>query len=769
MLTTSSGISAPRASARGGFAARASTSAAASASTPRRRSHEKVLFRRHLAVAPARAPTATTRRRLVCVAVINNDRPADRSADESFADESFADESSDAPRLSRDARPRGFDVSDEFIIGVDELGVGIRGDARFRRRSEARDAYWREQAQELEQALAASGDSETQVLISEGGRLFLRSDEKTAFGRRRGADSSRSSVAAASTREKAAIDESAARRVARTRGEDEDASSEDASDEDASSTWTWRERFALLAQISALGLPALVNSCVEPLLSSAETACAAKMGTVYLAALAPSSSLFAFAAEMCFAMSVVVTTAVAKAAAKATKAREALLAAPGEKDGFSEKDGFLEFSETRARLAADAAAAAATTRRVATAATTTSFFVGAVLAIGFAALADPLLHVMHVPPETAPIVRAYVATRALGLPFFAASNAAEGVHIGHGDGVAPMAAWTCTGAGTMAALLVFAHPAALGWGLPGAAAAIAAGQIATAAWFARGMRTRGWLSSSADTSGVGITSLGPIANAVALACRDALDVLRRTNMANEIGWMFLGAVSRMGTYAILTASASALGVVPGATHKVALEIFWLLSFLTEPIFTACNALLPRELARGKIHAARRLRDALVAAAAALGGALACAGGALANLGVFSDDPAVAAALKAVAAPLAASLGLAATAYGVEGTIIGCGQVGYLGRTHCRDFFVVAATLWARQRWFPSDAVSGGLAGTWWLLAGFQGLRICQHWFHLWRNKPFLTYGAEDGVRAPDGDARAEARGRDEGREGLALA
>ena len=283
------------------------------------------------------------------------------------------------------------------------------------------------------------------------------------------------------------------------------------------------------------------------------------------------------------------------------------------------------------------------------------------------------------------------------------------------------------------------------------------------------MRTRGWLSSSADTSGVGITSLGPIANAVALACRDALDVLRRTNMANEIGWMFLGAVSRMGTYAILTASASALGVVPGATHKVALEIFWLLSFLTEPIFTACNALLPRELARGKIHAARRLRDALVAAAAALGGALACAGGALANLGVFSDDPAVAAALKAVAAPLAASLGLAATAYGVEGTIIGCGQVGYLGRTHCRDFFVVAATLWARQRWFPSDAVSGGLAGTWWLLAGFQGLRICQHWFHLWRNKPFLTYGAEDGVRAPDGDARAEARGRDEGREGLALA
>lgn len=734
MLRMSSGVGAPRASARGGFAARASTSAAASARTPRRRSHETGPFRAPLAVAPARlAPTATTRRRGVRVAVINNDRPAsDRSADESLADESF-----DETRLPRDARPSlGWtDASDDFI-GVDEFGVGIRGDAKFRRRSEARDAYWREQARELEQALAASGDSETKVLISEKGRLFLRSDDVAA---------TEPSPSSPATREKTMDDE-------RT---------EEDTKENAPPTWTWRERFALLAQISALGLPALVNSCVEPLLSSAETACAAKIGTVYLAALAPSSSLFAFAAEMCFAMSVVVTTAVAKAAAKAAKAREALRTAAGETPFFGADE------ET---LAADAAAAAATTRRTATAATTTSFFVGAVLAVGLAALADPLLRMMHVPPETAPIVRAYVATRALGLPFFAASNAAEGVYIGHGDGVAPMAAWTCTGAGTMAALLLFAHPHALNWGLPGAAAAIAMGQIATAAWFARGMRKRGWLASSKDVGSVNNVSASRpgMFHTALLGCRDALDVLKRTKMANEIGWMFLGAVSRMGTYAILTASASALGVVPGATHKVALEIFWLLSFLTEPIFTACNALLPRELAQGKIHAARRLRNALVVTAVAVGCLLACLGGFLANMGVFSDDPAVAAALKSLAAPLAASLGLAATAYGVEGTIIGCGQVGYLGRTHCRDFFVVAFLLWAREAAFPGG---GGLAGTWWLLAGFQGLRICQHWFHLWLNKPLLTYSAEAEEAEHEVVPRVAERAAEPegGRGGLALA
>ena len=733
MLRMSSGVGAPRASGGGGFAAGASTSAGGSARTRRRRSHETGPFRAPLAVAPARlAPTATTRRRGVRVAVINNDRPAsDRSADESLADESF-----DETRLPRDARPSlGWtDASDDFI-GVDEFGVGIRGDAKFRRRSEARDAYWREQARELEQALAASGDSATKVLISEKGRLFLRSDDGDG-------NANDSAVGSLPT------------------GTMDDARTEEDTKENAPPTWTWRERFALLAQISALGLPALVNSCVEPLLSSAETACAAKIGTVYLAALAPSSSLFAFAAEMCFAMSVVVTTAVAKAAAKAAKAREALATAAGETPFFGADE------ET---LAADAAAAAATTRRTATAATTTSFFVGAVLAVGLAALADPLLRMMHVPPETAPIVRAYVATRALGLPFFAASNAAEGVYIGHGDGVAPMAAWTCTGAGTMAALLLFAHPHALNWGLPGAAAAIAMGQIATAAWFARGMRKRGWLASSKDVGSVNNVSASRpgMFHTALLGCRDALDVLKRTKMANEIGWMFLGAVSRMGTYAILTASASALGVVPGATHKVALEIFWLLSFLTEPIFTACNALLPRELAQGKIHAARRLRNALVVTAVAVGCALACLGGFLANMGVFSDDPAVAAALKSLAAPMAASLGLAATAYGVEGTIIGCGQVGYLGRTHCRDFFVVAFLLWAREAAFPGG---GGLAGTWWLLAGFQGLRICQHWFHLWLNKPLLTYSAEaeeaEHEVVPRVAEQAEPEG---GRGGLALA
>lgn len=506
---------------------------------------------------------------------------------------------------------------------------------------------------------------------------------------------------------------------------------------------------ALFASIANLGLPALVNSCIEPVISSAETACAGKIGVLYLAALAPSSSLFAFAAEMCFAVSIVVTNTIAKVAA-------------GESRGLN---GGSEEEE------------AAKQRNTITAAVAASFVSGAVLACALAALAGPLLSLMHVPPEVAPIVRTYVAVRALGLPFFAASNAAEGVFIGQRDGVTPMVAWTATGAITLGVIVAAAHPSALGLGLPGSAAAISFGQALTAAWFFRGLAANGWLAwpegdgeggvGEVGTSDAGGSSLGAAAGAptsqvgrrlaaAALACRAlwsrSVDVLVESRMLNEIGWMFLGAFSRMGTYAAITASASALGVLPGATHKVALETFWILSFLTEPVFTACNALIPRELHAGRWGSARKLRAALIALSVLLGTLLSCAAFLMTQTAVYSDDPAVTAALSALTTPLAVALGLSAVAYGVEGTIIGCGEVGYLGRTHARDFLLVLLLLKAHST-FPSVAGSG-LAGIWWVLAFFQGLRICQHWCHLAMTRPFWEKQAD-----PTTEEAAEADGK----------
>ncbi len=489
---------------------------------------------------------------------------------------------------------------------------------------------------------------------------------------------------------------------------------------------------ALFASIANLGLPALVNSCIEPVISSAETACAGKIGVLYLAALAPSSSLFAFAAEMCFAVSIVVTNTIAKTAGES---RAVITDVMDEEEATRNMRGTI------------------------TAAVAASFVSGAVLALALALAAGPLLSLMHVPPEVAPVVRTYVAVRALGLPFFAASNAAEGVFIGQRDGVTPMVAWTATGVITLGVIVLAAHPSALGLGLPGSAAAISLGQALTALWFFRGLARNEWLAWP-EGDGEGAVGAGDAgwsspaawrseltrrASAFALAAKSlwsrSVSVLVESRMLNEIGWMFLGAFSRMGTYAAITASASALGVLPGATHKVAMETFWILSFLTEPVFTACNALIPRELHAGRWGSARKLRGALVALSVALGVALSGAAFAMTRTAVYSDDPLVTAALMTLTTPLSVALGLSAIAYGVEGTIIGCGEVGYLGRTHARDFLLVLALLKAHAV-FPAIAGSG-LAGIWWVLAFFQGLRICQHWFHLAMTRPFWEVQEEE--------------------------
>ena len=147
----------------------------------------------------------------------------------------------------------------------------------------------------------------------------------------------------------------------------------------------------------------------------------------------------------------------------------------------------------------------------------------------------------------------------------------------------------------------------------------------------------------------------------------------------------------------------------------------------------------------KLGRRRRADRRLPAASVVLGAALALAASRMTATAAYSDDPAVSALLATLSTPVALTVGLSAIAYGVEGTLIGAGRVGYLGRTHARDFFVVLAALKARELGaaFAGGAFAG-LAGVWWILAAFQGLRIAQHWAHLRRERPFGRRGRGGG-------------------------
>jgi Na+-driven multidrug efflux pump len=126
--------------------------------------------------------------------------------------------------------------------------------------------------------------------------------------------------------------------------------------------------------------------------------------------------------------------------------------------------------------------------------------------------------------------------------------------------------------------------------------------------------------------------------------RDLLELVRPDwrlvrELFSNVGVLVLGTLARMGTYTVMTAAATSMGVVSGAAHKVAYECYFLLSFCTEPMFTAANALMPRFLVRAPTKAAK-LALVLLSTAATVGVALLCVATLATTHPVFTQDPAV---------------------------------------------------------------------------------------------------------------------------------
>ena len=177
---------------------------------------------------------------------------------------------------------------------------------------------------------------------------------------------------------------------------------------------------SLATALVALGFPALLNSVNEPVVSLLETVLVARVGTVFLAALAPASALFGLVEEVCYAFGVVVTTAVS-----------ALRAEADTKEKVRETVSLSVFA---------------------------SFICGSICALGLQALYGPICKIMVVPQEVDALLRTYTIARCVGLPLFSAANALEGAFLGSKDAIMPMIGWLTSGAITAALQLFFITP-----------------------------------------------------------------------------------------------------------------------------------------------------------------------------------------------------------------------------------------------------------------------------------------------------------------------
>ena len=213
-----------------------------------------------------------------------------------------------------------------------------------------------------------------------------------------------------------------------------------------------------------------------------------------------------------------------------------------------------------------------------------------------------------------------------------------------------------------------------------------------------------------------------------------------------ISGALLGSLCRMGVYTMMTTTALWLGTLVMAAHQVALQIFWTLTYLVDPLFVAATSFVARDFGR-RPRRVRRMSALLMGLSLVVGAAIAALSFFVAKFGAgaFTDDATVLASIRSVAPLMGAAQLVSALVLVTEGVLIGCGDLRYLLDVHCLNFVVMGGVLW----WVGKTGA--GLQGIWVAVFMNQALRMAQHAAHVWRGGgPDLFArngdGEEDGER-----------------------
>eukprot|EP00854_Cymbomonas_tetramitiformis_P005937 gene5937-7140_t len=425
-------------------------------------------------------------------------------------------------------------------------------------------------------------------------------------------------------------------------------------------TETWRG-WEVARLVLVVGMPALLTSLFEPVISATETRVVGQAGTLALAALMPGTSLFAAVSEVSYSFSVITTGFISNKIGLAGESPEEVEKLQGE----------IVRSMNSILL--------------------TGIAMGTLVCIAFFVGVTPSLGALGVDPSMRSPVANYISVRALSIPFFLIIALAEGGYIGKQDTVTPMWIYGINCVVTILGLVAVATfmPSIM---LTGSAACYMGGMVITAAY------------------------------AVWLMCRDKM--LKATwspsfipreelfELLNKTVAYAIGVFTRMAIYSTIAALVMSWGPMESAAHKICYEGYWLLSFFTEPMFTAANALLPRELARDKGSAKFMVR-LIIGLSVALGAALFGGAWACTTMPIFTSDPELLLFMRPLSLPLACTILLSSVVYSLEGIMVGLNQVKYLRMIHSCNFFVMSGYLYLVR------TMDWGMLGVWYGLIKFR--------------------------------------------------
>tara|TARA_B110000483_G_scaffold229326_1_gene293218 strand:- start:723 stop:2195 length:1473 start_codon:yes stop_codon:yes gene_type:complete len=473
----------------------------------------------------------------------------------------------------------------------------------------------------------------------------------------------------------------------------------------------------IISSVYILGVPALLSVLCEPAIGCTESLLVGRAGMVYLAAIAPSSVMFWLIEEVCFALSVGVTTAVSEAsAARSLISLDELDEIGGEKEG--EKERKMRMSQRR-QQGNQEFVVTEETREIVQASVLAAFGLGIAFALAMQFMYAPAMRILGVSGEALRLGRLYTAIRCFGLPFFAVGVTFEGAYMGERDGMTPLCAFGLAMLATVVLQVALIHPSYGGLAsVIGAGTAMSVGQLVAAGFLLVSANNRGFfnISQTVRRSSKDLPKL----------LMKAINLLNKSDVTDSTLWLFCGSASRMLVYTLCTALATQIGVIAAASNKYALDIYFFVCYLIEPLFTLGTVLLPKKLKTNKIEACW-MRSILFCLAILAAIILCCVASiAISAAGHFNlIEPELVKSLASVKPYVVASVGVGSFTYAADGIRIGMSGAKYVGKTQMFNLLLTVA-LAAWMKLYSPGSASMTLNHVWTLMVSFHFLRVCQH-------------------------------------------
>jgi len=423
------------------------------------------------------------------------------------------------------------------------------------------------------------------------------------------------------------------------------------------------------AEVLQLAAPALGSLLADPLMSLVDTAVIGNHGSTSLAALGPNTAVFQIVFQLFSFLSITTTGMVARACA----------------DGDNR-----------------------VVRRALANASILALVFGGATCLGLNAFAADVLRLMGCSPDLVAAATPYLRVRAFAVPAVLFCTSAQGGCLGQQDARTPLVIFIVAGVINAFGDFWAVQSWGLGLGLAGAAWATLAAQYVSALLFFWTLSRRKMLPSR-------------------WAHWRLPTVAETRDICAVSGMLLLGSLCRMGVYTMMTVTALACGTLTMAAHQVALQIFWTLTYFVDPLFVAATSFIARDHGR-RPERVRRMAWLLLRLSVGVGAFIAVVCYLIPTFaaGTFTTDPTLATMIGSIAPLMGTAQLVSAVVLVAEGVLIGCGDLRYLLKVHCLNFFALGALLW----WVRHSGL--GLHGIWIAVLANQLLRLSQHAAHVWR-------------------------------------